>query len=447
METRIKEHPITRAFSEFVAGFNSNLVSTQVCKIAKASIKDTVGVMIESSHEASIQILKDYTSLVGGNPQSNIIGVAEKTSFVNAARVNAAMSHVTDFDDCASFGHSGAVLVPTILAIGQWQSLPGNELLNGFIVGFEIGSRIGSFLSEKYYDKIWHSTAVIGTIAATATASYLLKLTRKQVQNAFGIAAATVVGLHANFGTNTKSLSPANAVVNALEAALFAKDGFTANPNIFEAKNGYFDLFGGSDSNYKSMLDGLGQKPLQLEAPGLWIKKWPCCYSLIPCIRLVQLLKEKHSFSPHQIISIEYRANHVDGFLNKPLVKNTLHAKFSFQFMIPCAFLENEITNESFTDEKIQNKELKRLMKLLTLKKLNKNDKTGFYLVVQLNNGKKYHAHIPEIYHSLKDQEIDEKFKKNAIKRLSKKQVSKVAALLDQFETLKNLDELMRELI
>lgn len=115
--------------------------------------------------------------------------------------------------------------------------------------------------------------------------------------------------------------------------------------------------------------------------------------------------------------------------------------------MIPCAFLENEITNESFTDKKIQNKELKRLMKLLTLKKLNKNDKTGFYLVVQLNNGKKYHAHIPEIYHSLKDQEIDEKFKKNAIKRLSKKQVSKVAALLDQFETLKNLDELMRELI
>ena len=85
--------------------------------------------------------------------------------------------------------------------------------------------------------------------AVTAACAQLLKLSVAQTETALAIATSLAAGIKANFGTMTKPLHAGQCARGGLFAALLARKGFTANPDAFEHKQGFFNVFNG-EGNY-----------------------------------------------------------------------------------------------------------------------------------------------------------------------------------------------------
>ena len=75
---------------------------------------------------------------------------------------------------------------------------------------------------------------------------------------ALGIAGNFACGLSANHGSMAGAMAAGNACRNGVIAALIAKEGITANPNIIEVKNGFYDTL-------------VGPRPLRRGTHGGWI--------------------------------------------------------------------------------------------------------------------------------------------------------------------------------
>ena len=76
----------------------------------------------------------------------------------------------------------------------------------------------------------------------------------------------------------TKPLHTGIAARSALTAFNLAASGFSAAPDVLEAKAGFFSSYGVAASSVDITVKGLG-KPYIIVDPGLALKKFPCCYA------------------------------------------------------------------------------------------------------------------------------------------------------------------------
>jgi 2-methylcitrate dehydratase PrpD len=189
----------------------------------------------------------------------------------------------------------------------------------------------------------------VGVFAAAAAAGRLLGLSVDQLRHALGIAASESAGLVRNFGTMTKPFNAGHAAKGGVIAAMLAKQGFTADTSIFDGKDGFLSIYGGGDGQPLGELLGRLARPWEAIQPGLFFKRWPCCYCNHRSIGgLLQMIPE-HGLTPYEIEAIEI------GFppgSDTALIANVAAA----------TLLDGKVTLESFTDEMVNRPEVRRLM-------------------------------------------------------------------------------------
>ena len=145
------------------------------------------------------------------------------------------------------------------------------------MAGFETQSRIGRAANFHHYEKGWHPTATLGIFGTVAAASHMLDLSEDQTATALGLAVSLASGLKANFGTMTKPLHIGHSVRNGVMAALLAREGFTANGQAFEARQGFFNVFNGPGNLDADKIFANWADPLHIAAPALGLNQVPCC--------------------------------------------------------------------------------------------------------------------------------------------------------------------------
>ena len=91
-------------------------------------------------------------------------------------------------------------------------------------------------------------------------------------------------GLKANFGTMTKPFHVGHCARNGLLAALMAERGFEARHDVFEHDQGFLDVFNGPGGHDAARIFASWAEPLEVEAPGIALKQFPCCGSTHPAI-------------------------------------------------------------------------------------------------------------------------------------------------------------------
>ena len=176
---------------------------------------------------------------------------------------------------------------------------------------------------------------------------------------ALGIAANFACGLSANHGSMAGAMAAGNACRNGVIAALMAQEGITANPNIIEAKNGFYDtLVGAGHYDAERMADGLG-KPFYIESPGIGLKKYPSCYHTHRALDGVFQLLGEHRLSDKDIAEVDVgtseRAMRVLAF-SEPATP--YQAKFSMPYCIAAAVVDHQVTLETFTDHKFEDRDI-----------------------------------------------------------------------------------------
>src|SRR5688572_31317855 len=125
------------------------------------------------------------------------IGHARALDAAGAAFVNGTAAHGEDFDDTFEGGpvHAGAVIVPAVLAACERHKADGRAALLGIAVGVEVLCRLSLVVPKAVHKAGFHPTAVFGAMGAAAGVGAALRLDKKQIVDALGIAGSMASGI------------------------------------------------------------------------------------------------------------------------------------------------------------------------------------------------------------------------------------------------------------
>ena len=279
-------------------------------------------------------------------------------------------ARVTIYDGCeiGSNGivHSGAVIVPAVMAACEREGLGGDRLLVGIATGVELMCRLSLVAPQATHKAGFHPTAVFGALAAAGGVSAALGLTAQQATSALGIAGSMASGIieYLAEGTWTKRMHAGWAAQAGLRAALMARGGFLGPRTVLDGVHGFYHAFAPSvPPDFSQLLDGLGQRWV-IETVAF--KPYACGTMTQPFIDCaIQLAKS----GVHAEDITEIRCEVGEGTVHRlwePLAvkhhpQTPYAAKFSTPFCMAVGFFDHRAGFAQFTEARIRDKAVLRL--------------------------------------------------------------------------------------
>lgn len=261
----MNQHPsihatVAEKVARWVAAFDDNAVPAATRETARMLLVDVAGLAVAARAE-------DYVAAcLAAADTGGATAIGHQGSFdtFSAALINGTAAHGEDYDDTFEGGpvHSGAVIVPAVLAVCQREGLDGKALLRGIVVGVELLCRLSLVTPKAIHRAGFHPTAVIGTLAAAAAVSAALGLDEQSTVSAIGIAGSMSAGIieYLAEGTWTKRMHAGNAAQSGIRAALLARGGFLGPRTVLEGTHGFFQAFAPSKTpDFAPLLDDLGR--------------------------------------------------------------------------------------------------------------------------------------------------------------------------------------------
>ena len=359
----------TEKIAQFIVDTGYGDIPGGAMEKAKRTALDCVGAALAGVGEPVSQTITDYVKKLGGPTQASVFGAGLKASVADAALANGCIAHALDYDDCGvKIGHPSVLVLPTVLSLGEHLGVSGKDILTAYILGLELEGKLALHADFKLMQARLNHQTWYGSIGAAAACAKLLKLDGAKTRMALGIAANFACGLSANHGSMAGAMAAGNACRNGVVAALMAQGGITANPNIIEGKNGFYDtLVGTGHYDAERMADGLG-KPFYIESPGIGLKKYPSCYHTHRALDGVFQLLGAHRLDDKDIAEVDVgtseRAMRVLAFSDPA---TPYQAKYSMPYCIAAALVDHRVNLETFTPHKFENRNIAETKKKVHL--------------------------------------------------------------------------------
>lgn len=306
----------------------------------------------------------------GGDPQSGVIGSAQRLPAPSAALVNGTLAHVLDFDDThlPSVLHPSASVVPAALAVAEATAASGPDLLAAVAAGIEITNRLGmaSYLvdlrNSLFFEKGFHATSICGTFGAAVAAGLLYGLDADRLADAMGIAASMGSGvIEANrTGGTVKRIHCGWAAHSGVTAAVLAREGVSGPPTVLEGSFGFFAAYLDGRYDPHAMLGELGERWELLRTV---YKPYPSNHFTHPGIDCALALRAG-GLDPSRVERIELGVaapvlrTIAEPRTEKVRPRSPYHAKFSGPFTVAQALLGGgglgvhleDFTSETYAD-------------------------------------------------------------------------------------------------
>ena len=346
----------TEKIAQFIVNTNYEQIPRDAVEKAKRTALDCIGAALAGVSEPVSQTITSYTTSLSGPAQASVFGAGVKVAVADAALANGCIAHALDYDDCGvKIGHPSVLVLPAALSLGEYLGASGQDILAAYILGLEIEGKLALHADFKLMQARLNHQTWYGSIGAAAACAKLLKLGRGKTRMALGIAANFSCGLSANHGSMAGAMAAGNACRNGVTAALMAQAGITANPNVIETKNGFYDtLVGAGHYDAERMADDLG-KPFYIESPGIGLKKYPSCYHTHRALDGVFQLLGEHRLNHNDIAEVDVgtseRAMRVLAFTEPA---TPYQAKFSMPYCIAAAVVDHQVTLDTFTPRKFE---------------------------------------------------------------------------------------------
>jgi 2-methylcitrate dehydratase PrpD len=350
----------TENIARFVVNTSYQDIPGDAVEKAKRTALDCLGATLAGVAEPVSQTIIGYIAKLGGPPQASVIGQGLKVSAPDAALANGVIAHALDYDDCGvKIGHPSVLVLPAVLSLGEHLGASGQDLLTAYLLGLEVEGKLALHADFKLMQARLNHQTWYGSIGAAAACAKLLRLDVAKTRMALGIAGNFACGLSANHGSMAGAMAAGNACHNGVIAALMAQEGVTANPDVIEAKNGFYDtLVGPGHYDAERMAEGLGD-PFYIESPGIGLKMYPSCYHTHRALDGVFQLLGEHRLSDKDIAAVDVgtseRAMRVLAF-SEPATP--YQAKFSMPHCIAAAVVDHQVTLETFTDHKFEDRNI-----------------------------------------------------------------------------------------
>jgi len=351
----------------YVAASGARDYPDDVIDLAKMCLADWVCVALGAVHEpAGVHVGKVVGAWNARGPAPVVSGNPQPAAL--AALINGTFVHCLDYDDVhfPSLAHLSAPTWAAVLGLAAETPRTPGRLLECFVTGFEIGARLGSNgVGAAVLDRGWHSTGVVGRLAATAAAAALLDLDAPGVARALGIAATQTSGLTGSFGTDSKPLHAGKAAFDAVFSAQLAASGFRGATDLLDRQGGLIDALVQSDPPALRLDDLADNWEIRNNA----LKPYACCGLTHAAIDSARALAP--AIGERTIARIEVDAHPLASKVAAQIdVAEPLAAKFSIAFCTALGLHGHRATARDFSVERIAETELKRLARVVELHKV-----------------------------------------------------------------------------
>lgn len=446
---------ITETLARYVIHTPATALPEAVFVGARNALIDTLGVAIAGTLEPVADIALRWVNDLGARSQATLWGRELGTSPAEAAFHNGICSHALDFDDShpSLRGHPSATLVPAALAVGEVVGAGGQDVLAAYVLGVEIAGKLARALGHGHFLRGWHTTATVGVLSSTAVAARLWGLDAAGLQRAWGLAASQMSGLVRNFGTMTKPFHAGHAARCGVLSAWMARQGFTADESIFDGAGGVLETYRGEGSEpLTDLIRQLGQ-PWELSEPGVYVKRWPCCYSNHRAVGGLFELIDRYDLKAGEVDEIAV------GFLpggDTALVsrepKTGLEGKFSIEYVAAATLLDRKLTLETFTDAMVMRPQAQALARKVRRYRI-ADDKlysgiSGYLDVAVATPRGRFDRRVDRVPGSpawpMTDRDREEKFMDCASRVLGSGGAKKLLALCHNCQSLADIGELAR---
>ena len=278
----------------------------------------------------------------------------------------------------------------------------GRELIVSAILSWEILSRLTRAACAKNVEGLMEYTVANhtgistasynGTISATVAAARLMNLTVDQVQNALSLSVSHAAGKVAQLGFDAHFIESGNSCRTGVQSAIFARDGLTGRPDIFERPDGVFGpVWSEGMVDVELMTKDLGKPPFSIHH--VEFKKYGCCNLMHSTNDNVLEVVEKHDLKAEDIEKIQVGITVAgDKFCNRPDPQSPTEARFSYQFAAAEVVLRRKIDYSTFSEKRLADADIRELAKkveVFTPEEWPPMGHPGSRIIVTLKNGKK----------------------------------------------------------
>jgi 2-methylcitrate dehydratase PrpD len=358
--------------SERIASFAASLENFALDEarqhLAQRAFLDTFACAIAGRKDAAPRIAREYVANVVGLGGATGWTTGERLPAESAAWLNGIAGHVLDYDDVLTpmRGHISVALVPALVALSQEHGIDGRRFALAYMAGFEVMAKLSRVMALDHYSKGWHSTSSMGMIGATVACGVLLRLDRQQIANALGLAVAQASGTRENFGTMAKSFQAGHCGAAAVRAVKLAQAGFDSSAGALDGKYGFLALYAGNE-DLSAMLDRLASPVAEIDAMGIDIKKYPCCYANHRALDGMLALRSEHALTLDKVERVEMltSARGLEALIH-PRPQTGLEAKFSFEYAMAAALLDGQIRLSSYEDAMVRRPEIQAFLPRVT---------------------------------------------------------------------------------
>jgi 2-methylcitrate dehydratase PrpD len=375
-------------------------VTPEAIRLAKRFLLDTLAAGIAGSGsdvvDVAIKAARAGTEATSGS--AVLWGRDGTLPAAQAALVNGTASHAYELDDFGGCGHSGAVVVPVVMALVGHGGVSGRDALMALLAGYDLAARVleGAGGYRAHNDLGWHSTGTCGSFGAAAAAARILKLDPARFADALGIAGTFTGGIWAFLadGAMTKRFHPGKTAENGLSAALLAQAGMAGPRQVLEAKwGGFFSTYSPRIATPEVTLDGLG-KEFRIDRSGM--KPYACCRGLHACLdALFQIMQETGADASTIRRMIVHGNAQFRLQFDRPEPANLLDAQFSMQYALAVGAISGRGTLDQFQPQRTAEPEVRRLVAATTLL-ADRTIKPGEYppLEIELADGRRIERHV-----------------------------------------------------
>lgn len=278
---------------------------------------------------------------------STVLGASEHPwdrAWLHGARI-----HALDFDDThePSLCHTGASLVPGLLALGMETRRSGAEVL----AAFEFGLRVVDFLSPfgpRFNEMGLHSTGILGTIGAAAGCSWLLARSPDQTADAVEMAALMTGGLGVAFGTDSKPVQAGRAAEAGVRAAMLVQADVGAPAGALLGPRGLIALWLGPEAPQQALWAPQPGDP----ALAVAMKPYPSCFLTHSTIDAALAAREALAISASsQVRSVRITVHPLARTIaDKTTIETEADSKFSVRYCVLAALADGLPVQSTFTE-------------------------------------------------------------------------------------------------
>ncbi len=263
--------------ARFLVGLKAETLPPEVVQKARVCLYNAYGMGINGHATPYAPVARTAALAVDGEIQggATLFLDGRRTTVGSACLANSALFHGRAQEDTCGAAHFGTILIPLLTALIETRGYPLTRLIPALVAGYEAGGVLEKALSGKTTPAGFRSSAIYGTIAASAAAGRLMELSVEQMAAALANAVSFAGGVLQSFadGTDEWRYQVGMVARSGLVAAELARAGSVSAPLAFEGKSGFARSFAKADLD-RGVAAALGQDWAVLRVA---FKPYPVC--------------------------------------------------------------------------------------------------------------------------------------------------------------------------